>query len=171
MPGRRFSETGEIETQTAGVGDRESVESCEKIGCPRDCLGCRQTRYCKETEEETEPFTGAPCATFCRHESPMGGQESCRGKQRNRAASKFADTFNAAAGKQRRQRLIISCQHWHGNVTRGPELRLLSCWQEHRKGSNYGCFSSQSFWKSASERKGSHIGSSFKSAGVTGVGL
>ena len=32
----------------------------------------------------------------------------------------------------------------------------------------HGCFSSQSFWKAGSERKGSQIGSSLNSAGVTG---
>jgi hypothetical protein len=35
----------------------------------------------------------------------------------------------------------------------------------------HGCFSSQSFWKAGSARKGSQIGSSFKTAGVTGVPL
>ena len=35
----------------------------------------------------------------------------------------------------------------------------------------HGCFSSQSFWKAGSARNGSQIGSSFKSAGVMGVGL
>jgi hypothetical protein len=34
---------------------------------------------------------------------------------------------------------------------------------------NHGCFSSQSFWKAGSERKGSQIGSSLRRAGVTGV--
>ena len=33
----------------------------------------------------------------------------------------------------------------------------------------HGCFSSQSFWKAGSTRKGSHIGSSLESAGVIGV--
>jgi hypothetical protein len=34
----------------------------------------------------------------------------------------------------------------------------------------HGCFSSQSFWKAGSARKGSQIGSSFKKAGVMGTG-
>jgi hypothetical protein len=34
----------------------------------------------------------------------------------------------------------------------------------------YGCFSSQSFWKAGSARKGSQIGSSLRRAGVTDVG-
>jgi hypothetical protein len=32
-----------------------------------------------------------------------------------------------------------------------------------------GCFSSQSFWKAGSERKGSHMGSNLRSAGVIGI--
>src|SRR4029450_3586189 len=39
-------------------------------------------------------------------------------------------------------------------------------------GSDYtdpGCFSSQSFWKAGSARKGSHIGSNLRSAGVIGI--
>ena len=36
---------------------------------------------------------------------------------------------------------------------------------------DYGCFSSQSFWKAGSERNGSQIGSSLRRAGVTPVGL
>ena len=35
----------------------------------------------------------------------------------------------------------------------------------------HGCFSSQSFWKAGSPRKGSQIGSSRKNAGVSGIGL
>ena len=35
----------------------------------------------------------------------------------------------------------------------------------------HGCFSSQSFWKAGSERKGSQSGSSLRRAGVIGVRL
>ena len=35
----------------------------------------------------------------------------------------------------------------------------------------HGCFSSQSFWKAGSARKGSQIGSSLRRAGVMGAGL
>jgi hypothetical protein len=45
----------------------------------------------------------------------------------------------------------------------GPALQVMSSSQ------HQGCFSWQSFWKAGSERKGSQIGSSLRSAGVTGV--
>src|SRR5205814_8569245 len=51
-------------------------------------------------------------------------------------------------------------------------LRQRRFWLPTVRGSDYtdhGCFSSQSFWKAGAPRKGSHIGSNLRSAGVIGI--
>jgi hypothetical protein len=35
---RRLGKTGRVETQIAAGADGKSLESCEKVGCPRHCI-------------------------------------------------------------------------------------------------------------------------------------
>jgi hypothetical protein len=81
---RRLREIDRVETQTAAGGDSKGVESRQKIGCPRYCISRKEISGVnvgrEETQEETKSFTGAPCATCSRDESPMGCEESCRGE-------------------------------------------------------------------------------------------
>ena len=70
--------------QQAEIG--KSVESSEKIGRPRYCVSRKEffgannrreeTEQCQESQEETESFTGAPCATRSSDESQVGCEES-----------------------------------------------------------------------------------------------
>jgi hypothetical protein len=73
---RRLREIGRVKTQTAAGGGRKSVESREKISCPRYCISRKEISGVndgrEETQEEAKSFTGAPCATCSRDESPMG---------------------------------------------------------------------------------------------------
>ena len=62
-------------------------------------------------------------------------------------------------------------QTWPRSTARG-ESHLYSCYSCYSCDpwlDPYFCFSSQSFWKAGSLRKGSQIGSSLNSAGVTGA--
>jgi hypothetical protein len=81
---RRLREIDRVKTQTAAGGDSKGVESRQKIGCPRYCIKRKEVSGVnarrEETQEETKSFTGAPCATRSRDESPMGCKESCRGE-------------------------------------------------------------------------------------------
>jgi hypothetical protein len=112
---RRLRETGQFKTQTAASGDGKSVESCEEISRPSDCVSRKQisgaknrgeeNEQCQENQEKTESFTGAPRAARSRDESQVGCEESCRGKQHNLVGSKFSNAANAATRKQRRRSL------------------------------------------------------------------
>jgi hypothetical protein len=71
---------------------------------------------------------------------------------------------------RRRKRIVMILRSDCAKVLRtevetGPALQVTSSSQHH------GCFSSQSFWKEGSPRKGSQIGSSLRRAGVTGVSM
>jgi hypothetical protein len=79
---RRLGKTGRVETQIAAGGDGKSLESCEKVGCPRHCVGWKEVpgtnNGSEQTQEETESFTGTACSTRSRDESPMGCEASYR---------------------------------------------------------------------------------------------
>jgi len=81
---RRLGEIDRVETQIAAGGDSKSLESCEKIGCPRYCISRKEVsgtnNGSEQTQEETESFTGASCSTRGFHESEVGCKESCRGE-------------------------------------------------------------------------------------------
>jgi hypothetical protein len=81
---RGLREIDRVKTQTAAGRDSKSLESCEKIGCPRHCVGWKEVSGTnsgsEQTQKETESFTGASCSTLGRHESEVGCKESCRGE-------------------------------------------------------------------------------------------
>ena len=110
-------------------------------------------------------------------------KRAAEGNSTTSGGPKFSNPANAAAGKQSRRRLSIvaaisigsaatqNCRVVFVRPHRATPFHLIFWSENERRAQIHCCFSSQSFWKTGSERNGSQIGSSLKSADVMGGGL